>query len=258
VSLVSSSDSLLSGSISRNVGLDESGNGRRSGHSSCFPRLLALQCGVKYQLFYYPGNANLAPHILLEEAGCEYELQLVDRARLQQKTPEYLSLNPNGRIPTLVYGELVLFEAAALCLHIADRHPEAGLIPRVASRERSHFYQWLMFFTNTIQPAYMAFRYPETLTTEPAHAPGIKQAAAEELTRAFRVLEEWPGFGPFVLGAEYSACDAYLLMLAWWARRIPRAPTSMPKIRACLSRVAERPAVARAFLSEGLKLDFEA
>jgi glutathione S-transferase len=65
---------------------------------------------MKHQLYYYPGNANLAPHILLEEAGCEVELLLVDRAARAQKSAEYLRLNPNGRIPTLVCGDLVVFE----------------------------------------------------------------------------------------------------------------------------------------------------
>ena len=72
-----------------------------------------------YRLYYYPGNANLAPHVLLEETGAQYELVLVDRETRGQKDAAYVRLNPNGRIPTLVDGELVIFEAAAICLHIA-------------------------------------------------------------------------------------------------------------------------------------------
>ena len=65
---------------------------------------------MQHQLYYYPANANLAPHILLAEIDCEYELILVDRKSEQQKSAEYLRLNPNGRIPVLVHGELVIFE----------------------------------------------------------------------------------------------------------------------------------------------------
>lgn len=92
------------------------------------------------RLYYYPGNANLAPHILLEEAGCEYELVLVDRARQGQKNAEYLRLNPNGTIPTWVAGSLVVFEAAAICLHIADHYPEARLAPQIGSSVRASLY----------------------------------------------------------------------------------------------------------------------
>ena len=84
---------------------------------------------MKHQLYYYPANASLAPHILLEEAGCDFELVLVDRKLERQKSVEYLRLNPNGRIPVLVSGELVLFESAAICLYIADLFPEARLVP---------------------------------------------------------------------------------------------------------------------------------
>ncbi|MCP3986574.1 MAG: hypothetical protein GY723_19495 [bacterium] len=105
-----------------------------------------------YRLFDFPNNASLAPHILPEETGADFELVLVDRSARGQKDPDYLRLNPNGRIPTLVDGDLVLFEAAAICMHIADRHPEAMLIPPLRSDERSHFYKWLVFLTNTVQP----------------------------------------------------------------------------------------------------------
>ena len=119
-----------------------------------------------YQLYYYPGNANLAPHILLEEIGAAVELILVDRRVNGQKDPDYLRLNPNGRIPTLIDGDLVLFEAAAICLHLADRHPEANLAPPHGSAERAHFYKWLVFLTNTIQTDSMANHYPEKHTTD--------------------------------------------------------------------------------------------
>src|SRR3989304_10510949 len=82
-----------------------------------------------YQLYYHPGNANPAPHILLEEIGADYELVLVDRTKNEQKSPAYLKLNPAGRIPVLVDGDLVLYETAAICLHLADRHAAAGVGP---------------------------------------------------------------------------------------------------------------------------------
>ena len=98
-----------------------------------------------YELFYFPRNASLAPHFMLEEIGAPFELRLVDRKSEGQKDPDYMKLNPMGRIPTLVDGELVLFESAAICLHLADMHPEAGLVPALGTAQRAHCYKWLMF-----------------------------------------------------------------------------------------------------------------
>lgn len=212
---------------------------------------------MKHQLYYYPGNAKLAPHILLEEAACEVELVLVDRAARAQKSPEYLRLNPNGRIPTLVCGDLVVFEAAAICVHVAEQHPEARLIPPLGALQRAHFFQWLMFLTNTVQPAYMAFRYPEQYTTDAAAHDGVRSRAAEHLGQAFAVIEAALATGPFLLG-RYSACDAYLLMLTWWAaRRLPESPLRLPRLKACIDAVRERPATLRACRAEGIELSFE-
>src|SRR5262249_37625943 len=114
-----------------------------------------------YKLYYSPGNANLAPHMVLEELGQEYELVLLDRAKNAHKSPAYLKLNPNGRIPTLVDGDLVLYETAAICLHLVDRHPGAGLAPELGSAERAHFYKWLVYLTNSVQAEMLIYFYPE-------------------------------------------------------------------------------------------------
>jgi glutathione S-transferase len=92
-----------------------------------------------YQLHYFPANANAAPHMLLEELGAKYDLLLVDRSKNAQKSKEYLKINPNGRIPTLVDKNLVLFEAAAIVLHLVDQHPDRGLAPKVGTPSARSF-----------------------------------------------------------------------------------------------------------------------
>src|SRR5205823_1034819 len=98
-----------------------------------------------------PSTASMVPHILLEELGVAYERVPVDRANNEHKSPAYLRLNPNGLIPVLVDGDLVLYETAAIVLHLCDQHPEAGLAPPLGSADRSHFYKWLAWLTNTLQ-----------------------------------------------------------------------------------------------------------
>ena len=81
------------------------------------------------QLHYHPGNASFVPHLLLEELGERFELKFVDRAANAHKSADYLKLNPNGKIPVLVDGDLVLYETAAIVMHLVDTHPQAGLAP---------------------------------------------------------------------------------------------------------------------------------
>src|ERR1700739_1694468 len=131
-----------------------------------------------YQLHYFPANANAAPHMLLEELGVPYELKLVDRSKNAQKSKEYLKINPNGRIPTLVDNGLVLFEAAAIVLHLVDQHPEGGLAPKVGTPQRAQFYQWLTFLTNSLQEELMIWQYPERLSgSDIAATAGVKHGA---------------------------------------------------------------------------------
>ena len=101
------------------------------------------------ELHYFPSNASFAPHILLEEMGVPFTLRVVDRANNEHKSPAYLKLNPNGLIPTLVDGDLVLYETAAILMHLADCHP--GFAPAPGTAARAEYYKWMVWLTNTLQ-----------------------------------------------------------------------------------------------------------
>jgi glutathione S-transferase len=109
------------------------------------------------QLHHSPSTASMVPHILLNELETPFELVLVDRMKDQQKTPDFLRLNPNGLVPVLVDGGLVVYETAAICLHLCDTHPQAGLAPPLATPQRAHFYKWLMWLTNTLQATQIVY-----------------------------------------------------------------------------------------------------
>lgn len=207
-----------------------------------------------YQLHYFPSNANAAPHMVLEELGQNYELVLVDRATNGQKSEAYLRINPNGRIPTLVDGELVLFEAAAIVLHLVDRHPEAGLAPRLGTPQRAGFYQWLTFLTNSLQEELMIWQYPERLAGADAAATRIVRQGAEARAGAYLDVVErhLAANGPLLLGTELSAADFYLVMLARWARAMASPPRSRPAIAKLLDMVTALPSVKRAYAGEGV------
>ena len=209
------------------------------------------------RLYYYPGNANLTPHILLEEIGVPYELTLVDRTADAQREPAYLALNPTGRIPVLTDGDLVVFETAAIVLHLVDMHPAAGLAPPIATAERARFYQWLMFLTNTVQAEAHPFFYPEQHTSDPAEAPHVKAKAEQRWDEMFALLDRELGRrGPYLLGERYSALDPYLAMLVRWGRFLSTPARARPNLKRLTDLVFARPAVLRAMAAEGLASPF--
>ena len=197
---------------------------------------------------------NLAPHMLLQELGAEYELVLVDRDKNAQKSAEYLKLNPAGRIPTLIDGELVLYETAAICLHLVDCHPAAGLAPELGSNQRAEFYKWLMYLTNTVQAELLCYFYPERLTDDAAAAAQVKAHAEARVGDMLDLIEAMLAAhgGPYLLGARYSAVDPYLFMLARWTRMMARPAAGRPCLGRYMETIAARPAVQRAYAAEGI------
>jgi len=209
-----------------------------------------------YQLHYFPANANAAPHMLLEELGVKYDLLLVDRTINAQKSKEYLKINPNGRIPTLVDKDLVLSEAAAIVLHLVDQHPDKGLAPKVGTPERAKFYQWLIFLTKSLQEELMTWQYPSRLARDETAAMVVVRGAEARAAAFLDVIEDHlKANGPLFLGDKLSAVDFYLVMLARWARPMGTPPRSRPNIAKLLDRVKALPSVRRAYEREGITDD---
>ncbi|PVE23705.1 glutathione S-transferase [Microvirga sp. KLBC 81] len=207
-------------------------------------------------LYYYPGNASLLPHMMLREIGAEFELRFVDQENRQQKSPDYLKLNPNGRIPVLVDDDLVLFETVAIALHLADRFPQAGLAPAVGTNGRAEFYKWMVHLTNTPQAEFRVWFYPHESVSEEAAAPAVKQAAGERLNGMFDVISAQLGDRTWLLGDRFSAADLFLFMLIRWSRNMPRPARTLPNLKALAERVLARPAVQEAFKVEGIQASF--
>ncbi len=207
-----------------------------------------------YELHYFPANANAAPHMVLQELGVPYELKLVDRAATAQKSNEYLTINPNGRIPTLVDGKTAVFEAAAIVLHLVDRHPDKGLAPAVGTPERAKFYQWLIFLTNSLQEELMVWQYPDRVVGQDAAAlAAVKRGAEARASNFLDIIENHlKANGPLFLGDKLSAVDFYLVMLSRWARPMTKPPRSRPNIAKLLDKVASLPSVRRAYEREGI------
>ena len=207
-----------------------------------------------YKLYYSPGSAAMAPHAALEEIGAPHELIRVDTAGGAHKRSDYLKLNPHGRVPTLADGDLVIYEAAAITLHLADRHPKAGLAPELGTPERARFYQYLIYLTNTVQEAFMQYFHADYSAPSAAGQAEVKETAERRLTGMWEKLDSALAKpGPYLLGQRFSAADLYLAMLARWSRNMAKPATSHTNVKRLVDLVAQRPAFKRMMQAEGLQ-----
>ncbi|WP_428262701.1 glutathione S-transferase family protein [Haliangium sp.] len=209
-----------------------------------------------YRLYYSPGAASLAPHLVLRMLGVAHELVLVDRSRDQQRSSAYLALNPKAVIPTLVADELILTESAAICMYLADRHPAGRLAPVQASPARARWREWMVYLTNTVQPESMLLHYPERYAADEPVQAQLVAAATERLEGHYRYVDSQLGDTPYLLGEHPGTCDLFLLMLARWARELHRPPRHLPRLGALLERLLTHTAVRACLDAEGISAPY--
>ena len=203
-------------------------------------------------LYYAPGAASLLVHWLLIEVDAPYELRLVDTAARQQKTPGYLALNPNGVVPTLVIDGKPRYEAAALAMLLADRHPRAGLAPAFDAPQRADYVQWMFNLANMVQPLFRQWWYPGEPAGE-ANADALRAHCAPRIEAQWqRIDEHLAKNGPHLLGENISAADFYLTMLMRWSRNMPKPATEWPQLAALAQRMKARPSFKVLYEREGL------
>ena len=178
-------------------------------------------------LYYAPGAASFLVHWLLIELDLPHELRLVDTAAKAQKTPEYLALNPNGVVPTLVTGGVPRFEAAALLMTLADAdraHADRAhrLAPAIDDPKRADYTQWMFHLANAVQPLLRLWWYPQEAAGE-AQREAVRAHTRPRIEAAWQRLDDrLAKQGPYLLGDAPSAADLYLTMLLRWTRDMPR------------------------------------
>lgn len=206
-----------------------------------------------YTLYYSPGAASMCVHLALLETNAPHELILVDLAAGQQRDPAYLKLNPNGVVPTLLIDGKPFYEAAAALMTIAERHPEAKLVPPADSLARAAWNQWIVHLANTLQPAFRLWFYPQDIAADAASQDGVKAAAQRKVEAAWDRLEaHLSANGPYLLSDAPSAADLLLIMLMRWSRNMPKPVTQWPALAAYASRMKSRPSWKRLYEIEGL------
>lgn len=201
-----------------------------------------------------PGTALMAPHAILEEIGASYEWVRVDLKGGEHRSAAFLALNPKGRVPVLVDGGFALTEAAAICLHLAERFPHAGLLPAPGTRERARAYEWMLFLSNTVQATLMDWFHPDWQTRDADATDSIKAGAEVRLAAHFAHIDaSLAAHGkPYFLGAAVSTADFYMHMLARWSRYQTKPAYAYPAIKRLTDAMKARPSVVRMMAMQGI------
>lgn len=197
------------------------------------------------KLFHAWGSCSLASLIALEEAGVDYELAMMDTAAGDQRKPEYLAVNPKGRVPALVTERGVLTETPAILAYIAQRWPQAGLAPLDDPYAFAQAQAFNSYLCSTVHVAHAHRHRGYRWADSPEALAEMTRKTPETMTACFQLIEDEMLAGPWVLGEAYSVCDAYLFTLGGWLVRASVDICQFPKVAAHADRVAARPAVRK-------------
>lgn len=199
-----------------------------------------------HTLYWAPSTGAFAVQVVLEELGLRYRPVLVDTEAGEQRSPDYLALNPMAQVPVLRLPDgTVLTESAAMVLHLCDATPEAGLLPEPGTSERARAYRWLFWLAGEHYGADLRWYYPDRYTEDAAGIEGVKAAALARTDRLFGMAQDLLGDGPYALGSRYSAVDPYLFMLFLWHPGRQAVLERFPGLSTHARRLRARPAVQR-------------
>jgi glutathione S-transferase len=199
------------------------------------------------KLYYLQGACSLCPHILLRETDTPFELEGVDRKTKTTKGGEnYWDVNPTGQVPSLRLDDgQVLTEVTAIAQYIADRKPEAGLVPPRGSMDHYRMLQWMNFIAAEIHKQY-------TPLFRPNMPEDYKPVAKENIGKAHTIFDKHLAGKDFMVGNKFGVVDAYVFVIANWARFQQIDIAQWPNVKALQERVRGRPKVQEALKAEGL------
>ncbi len=202
------------------------------------------------KLYYAAGTCALAPHIALEEAGAVYDTARLDFRQNDQRKPDYLAINPKGRVPSLATAQGVLTETPAILAYIAQRFPAAHLAPVDDAFAFAQVQAFNSYLSSTLHVAHAHRLRGHRWADDPAAIQAMKQKVPESVGEAFKLLEATMFKGPWVMGERYTVCDPYLFTVARWMEGDGVDPAQFPALLAHRQRMAERPAVVRALAQQ--------
>ena len=182
-------------------------------------------------LYFAPGSSSMAPHIALHETGAPFEAKPLSLAKKDTRTPDFLAINPNGKVPVLLVDGRVLTEVAGILFYLARTFPAAGLLPQGDAEAEAQVVSWMSFIASTIHPA--------------------RRQGLEHAREVYAVADRRLGKNEWTVGGRYSIADIHLFRLYWRFRSsLEPEPGAFPNIEAHYARMMARPAVQRTIEAE--------
>ena len=205
-------------------------------------------------LYFYPGACSLSVHAVLEETGHPYRATRIDIHGGENDTAAYRAIHPRGLVPVLATADGYLTEAPAILLHLAERHPEAELLPAAGTIARTRAYEWLLLGATHPHPTFSRFMQPERLVEDGHAADPVRTRGRTDFWAALRELDGKLAGRTFALGERFSVCDPYLMIFYLWGKFIGLPVEELASYTAHFARVSARPAVQRAIVAEDLPI----
>jgi glutathione S-transferase len=203
-----------------------------------------------FKLYYAPGTCALASHIALEEVGATYTTERLDFKADQQNSPEYLKVNPKGRVPALVTNRGILTETPAMLAFIAQNFPKAKLAPFDDAFAFAQVQAFNSYLTSTVHVAHAHRMRGHRWATEESSFADMKRKVPETVGASFALIERDMLRGPWVMGEQYTICDPYLFTIAGWLEADSVDLSRLPRVAAHRKRMEQRPAVQKVLAEE--------
>lgn len=206
-----------------------------------------------YRLYWSKGSGAFPAAVVLDAAKQPFDSVELTLNKNEQHRAEYLAINPMGQVPALQLPDgQIMTESAAIAWYLADRHPEAKLLPPRDDARRATLLRWQVFGAAALYEDDLRFYYPDRYTTDPAGAPAVKEAGKQAFQRHAAMMAKALKLGPFLLGSEMTVVDVYLAMLASWLPGRPQAYETLPELTRLIAAVKADPRVAHLWTRFGM------
>jgi glutathione S-transferase len=205
---------------------------------------------IMFTLYYAPHTCSLASHIALEDAGAAYALKRIDFGTTEQKSPDYVAINPKARVPTMITPRGILTETPAMLAFIAQKFPEARLAPIEDPFAFAEMQSFNSYLCSTVHVAHAHRMRGYRWADDPASFADMKRKVPQSVGACFDLIESHMLKGPWVMGEAYTVADPYLFTLAQWLEGDGVDPSRIPRVIEHRSRMAEMPNVKKAIAEE--------
>ena len=196
-------------------------------------------------VYGFPNSRSLRAVWALEEAGAQYEYHKIELMQGEGCKPPYIEINPGGKVPALVDGDLTLTESAAICTYLGDKFPASGLTPPAGTKERALYNKWCFFVIGELEQPLWTLAKHRFALPEKYRVPAVMDTALWEFSVAIKVLDEQFGDRPYIVGDHFTAADLLIGHTLGWARAF-KVPVASERLNQYADRVLARPAKERA------------